>query len=226
MIKYNRNTPPTAYHVRLYANRFAILCAVVWSLLLASPVVAAWASFQFDLPSGAKESLWRDALAEHVGGRVEVSMKEGRADVVTETEVYEVDFQNKWKEGMGQVKVYAQSLGVKPVLALISYGQGPERIQKKSKELFAVVDEHCKTNGVRMLILFPSGPEKAHQAEISKRSQTYTNSLHSQFAEDGKRYWISSGGIRHKPGCHWFNNTNSGGFGNKDEGRPCKVCGG
>ena len=75
------NTMLTTRHpVRLAA----ILAALVAGALSAS----AWDSYDFDIPSGSKEALWRDALAGKVGGLTELKTKAGRVDVSTSTEVF------------------------------------------------------------------------------------------------------------------------------------------
>jgi hypothetical protein len=135
------------------------LCAIL--ALFALPLMA-WDSMQIDLPSGAKESLWRDALASNVNGRIEVKLASGRADVVTSNEVFEVDKPTKWKEGMGQALAYAQELNRKPVLAITSYSRGPDKLIKSSRDRFDLAETYCASNGVRLLILFPSRPELPH----------------------------------------------------------------
>jgi len=124
----------------------------------------AWDYAQFALPSGAKESLWRNALAERIGGTMEFKTPAGRIDVMTTNEVIEIDRPNKWKEGMGQALAYAGATGRKPVLALMSYSQGPEDLQAKSKVTFDLAAKECARHGVRLLIVFPSLPEVPHPA--------------------------------------------------------------
>ena len=96
---------------------------------------------QIDLPSGAKESLWRDALASNVNGRIEVKLASGRAAVVTSNEVFEVDKPTNRKEGMGQALAYAQELNRKPVLALTSYSRGPAKLIKNSRARFDLAEK-------------------------------------------------------------------------------------
>lgn len=136
-----------------------ILPILILALALATPAVAAWDSMQFDLPSGVKESVWRDAFAERVGGKTEVRIQAGRIDVATEAKVFELDWPHKWKEGMGQALAYAGETGKKPVLVLISYSQGPKNLQARSQARFDQAEQECARHGVRMIVLFPSKPE-------------------------------------------------------------------
>ncbi|MEI6647959.1 MAG: hypothetical protein WCP12_18120 [bacterium] len=116
----------------------------------------------FPLASGSREKLWQAALATNVGGRCEVKIQAGKIDIETATEVYEVERQDNWKEGMGQAIAYATETKKKPVLALISSAQGPKNMQKRSRERFDFVHNICATNNVRLLVLFPSSPELPH----------------------------------------------------------------
>lgn len=140
----------------------SIVLQICLLALFALPLMS-WDQMQIDLPSGAKESLWRDALAYTVNGRTEVHLATGRADVVSSNEVFEVDQPSKWKEGMGQALAYAQDLKLKPVLALTSYSRGPEGLIKRSRDRFDLAERYCASNGVRLLILFPTLPEQPHK---------------------------------------------------------------
>lgn len=170
----------------------------------------AWDEVSFDLPSGAKESLWRDALATALHGKIEVRIPEGRVDVVTETEAIEVDFQHKWKEGIGQCLVYAKSLGKKPVLALITYSRTPEDMTAATQALLENVEEHCKANGIRLLVMRPNRAEEFHRVSPDKK---------------GVKHWMSKSGTRHNPTCRHFKCQGGHPCG-PDEGKPCGQCGG
>ncbi len=173
----------------------------------------AWDEMTFDLPSGAKESLWRDALAEALHGRVEVRVPEGRIDVLTEEEAIEVDFQHKWKEGLGQCLVYARATGRRPVLALITYGENAEETTRRTEALFAAAEEHCASNGVRLLMLRPSRNDEFKRADPTKKGRKATVS-----------HCLSPNGVRHNSGCRYFRPDAPECA--PDEGRPCGVCGG
>jgi hypothetical protein len=119
----------------------AILCAIAMLLIAAPAATFAWDYLHFDLHSGSREALWRDALAKHVGGTTEQKIKTGRIDVATSNEVFEVEKPSTWKQGMGQALAYAGETGKKPVLALMSYSQGPENLMAKSKATFDMAVE-------------------------------------------------------------------------------------
>ena len=185
---------------------------VLTLLLLAALSVAAYEELVFDLPSGAKESLWRDALAERLGGRVEVRIPEGRVDVLTDEEAIEIDFQHKWKEGLGQCLVYARSTGKRPVLALITYGENEEETTRRTQALFAAAEEHCASNGVKLVILRPSRNDEFQRADPTKKGRPRVLRC------------LSPSGVRHNSGCRYFRQDSP--ECGPDEGRPCGVCGG
>lgn len=58
------------------------------------------------------------ALAEQVGGIAEVILPAGRADVATNTDVYEVEPVGSWRHGAQQAFAYAGMTGLRPALAL------------------------------------------------------------------------------------------------------------
>lgn len=125
-------------------------------------IVYKWEYKTFPLASGSREKLWQAALATDVGGERERKIEVGKIDIETSTEVYEVERQDNWKEGMGQALAYATETRKKAVLALISSAQGPQNMQKRSHRLFDLAYDVCATNNVRLLVLFPSLPEVPH----------------------------------------------------------------
>lgn len=118
----------------------------------------AWDYAHVDLPAGSRESLFQEAYAKMIGGTRERKVKTGRIDVETDTEVFELDRQEKWKEGMGQALAYAKETGKKPVLVLISSSQGPQNMHKESREKYDMALQICQASQVRLVILFPTQP--------------------------------------------------------------------
>ena len=181
------------------------------ALLLAAQAPA-WDELSYDLPSGARESLWRDALAAALGGRTEVRIPEGRVDVLTDDEAIEIDFQHKWKEGLGQCLVYARATGRRPVLALITYGESPAETTRHTEAVFAAAEEHCASNGVRLLVMRPSRNDEFHRADPTKKGRPRVTRC------------LSPSGVRHNSGCRYFNPDAPACA--PGDGRHCGVCGG
>jgi hypothetical protein len=185
----------------------------LFAALLAS--ASAWDFYQFDLPSQAPESAWRDALAAKLNAQHEVRVEGGRVDVLSDTEAIEIDWPHKWHEGLGQALHYADLTGKKPVLALISHSVGPDTMQAKSRERLDLVEGTCNKHGVQLLVLFPSRPrDEAGDAEKA-------------VVAEATNCWLNMGtGVRHGAGCRYYGNSLSGRPCGANEGKPCSICGG
>jgi len=103
-------------------------------------------SIRLHVPTDARESDWTNGLAESTGGRAEVQVDSGRADVLTENYAVEVDFLRKWKEGLGQALYYADVTDLIPVLAIIA----PDRVDE---DLLKQIDALCIEKGVKLVLL-------------------------------------------------------------------------
>ncbi len=196
------------FRKRLTRRAGAVLVAVT------ALVAGAYDEMVFDLPSGAKESRWRDCLAQALEGSTEVNIPEGRVDVLTDEEAIEVDFQHKWKEGLGQAVVYARSLHRRPVLALITYGENESETTKRTQYLLALAEAHCASNGVRMVVLRPSRNDEFVRKDPTKHG----------VRPEPPPLRISKSGKRHNPRCKYYREE----FApcGPDEGVPCGACGG
>lgn len=69
-----------------------------------------------------REHYFRDLLARQVGGRTEVTLPFGRADVMTDTMVWEVEPASRYPAGVRQALQYASQTGL--TAALATYGPG------------------------------------------------------------------------------------------------------
>ena len=67
-----------------------------------------------------RESYFRDLLAEQVGGRIEVTLPFGRADVMTDTMVWEVEPATRYPAGVRQALHYGAQTGLPAAIA--TYG--------------------------------------------------------------------------------------------------------
>lgn len=59
-----------------------------------------------------RESYFRDLLAKQVGGRIEVTLPFGRADVMTDTMVWEVEPATRYPAGVRQALHYGAMTGL------------------------------------------------------------------------------------------------------------------
>jgi hypothetical protein len=66
-----------------------------------------------------QEPYWAAALTAAMHGRQEVKINHGRIDVLSATYAIEVDWLDKWHEGLGQALHYSIATGKAPAVALI-----------------------------------------------------------------------------------------------------------
>lgn len=64
------------------------------------------------------EAVYRDDLARHVDGLIEVTLPFGRADIATPTDVFEVEPAAHWGKGVQQALAYAAQCELRPNIAL------------------------------------------------------------------------------------------------------------
>jgi len=190
--------------------------AIFAAVFLISGTALAWDVYEFDLPSQAPEALWRDALAAELSAQHEVRIEGGRIDVMTDDMAIEIDWPHKWHEGLGQALHYSDATGKQAVLALISYSQGPEHLKASSRERFEMVEKYCSNHNVKLMLLFPKQP-RAYGSEDA----------HQRLYGDSTNYWLNTNtGVRHRPGCRFYESSLHGRACGAEEGRPCKFCGG
>ncbi len=98
------------------------------------------------------EKYWIKALSQKVSGQSEVTVEYGRVDVLTENYAIEVDFLNKWKEGIGQALHYGEVSGKIPTLALIDEKNISET-SDEHKEKLQHIEALAVKKGIRLLLL-------------------------------------------------------------------------
>jgi hypothetical protein len=105
------------------------------------------------LPVGVSEpeAAWISAFANAVRGQSEVAVEHGRADVVTDEFAFELDWLDKWHEGIGQALHYASATEKRPGLALIMRDGWPPDGPTNSK--LAEIDRISSKQGIRIVLL-------------------------------------------------------------------------
>ena len=71
-----------------------------------------------NLPAVGDEAIVRDELARKIGGLIEVQVPFGRADIATETDIFEVEPFSSWTHGVRQVLAYSAQTGLRANIAL------------------------------------------------------------------------------------------------------------
>lgn len=69
--------------------------------------------------SQGSEADYSRIIQKHLGGEMEVHVFAGRADLVTETHAYEIEFAPNWKEAIGQALWYGLQTNKKPGIVII-----------------------------------------------------------------------------------------------------------
>ncbi|RKX30598.1 MAG: hypothetical protein DRP22_04955 [Verrucomicrobia bacterium] len=196
------------YAEEMKAARVYLVAAAV--MAAASLSLFAWDYLPVDVAADDPEWKWRDTLAKVLGGQREASVEGGRVDVLTEQWAIELDWPHKWHEGIGQVLHYAMLTDRKPVLALMSHARSPETMHRKTLQRLELVEKTCRAYGIRLLVLLPQRPPH-RSSSTGKRG--------------GAQFWLNTRtGVRHRPGCRYYRNTEEGRPCTADEGRPCALC--
>jgi len=98
-------------------------------------------------PSHEKD--WVESLRQELNGRSEVSIQNGRIDILTDAYAIEVDFFHKWQEGLGQALHYGDVSGRIPILALIEEDKPAQDYLDRLK----YIEGLCLKKGVKLLLL-------------------------------------------------------------------------
>lgn len=116
-------------------NKFFICCTLL-STLLISLIIYAVASFAAPPILHRTEAFYQQKIAEKVGGQQEVVLEDGtRVDIVTQSDVIEVEFAHKWYEACGQSLFYSYLTGKAPVIWLVVENKNEERFVNRCLEL-------------------------------------------------------------------------------------------
>lgn len=111
---------------------WATLLAVVlaaWALCLSAPVCAARLH---------PEAWYQDRFCEAVGGETEHVLADlACVDCLTDSHAWEVDFANKWAEGIGQALYYGAATGRQPGIVIIVEHDSDDRYLRRLFEAIA-----------------------------------------------------------------------------------------
>lgn len=100
----------------------------------------------------SKEKQWNEALARAIKGESEVSIPNGRVDVMTKFYAIEIDFEKKWQEGLGQAIHYGDESNRIGVVAIID---NETTLSTERIELIRKVERLCLESGVKLILLRP-----------------------------------------------------------------------
>jgi DNA-binding CsgD family transcriptional regulator len=105
-------------HVHSARRRLGASTSVHAMVLAGGQLAHARGRWRAYLRATTGETPYRDELAAQVGGVVELLMPFGRADVATQTDVFEVEPADRWSTGLQQAAAYGVLSGRRPNLAI------------------------------------------------------------------------------------------------------------
>lgn len=162
------------------------------------------------------ESWYIEQIAYQMKGHTEVSVDNGRIDIVTVTHAIEVERAYNWKHAIGQCLWYALQKNLSPGIVLIVLDEDDWKmgIRLNSALQYAGLAERVKVWYYPQD--FNNTPEVIKQQfEIEKTTD---------LAVTG--YWLSTNsGVRHNEQCQWYAQS-KGKYCSQNEGKPCGKCGG
>lgn len=92
------------------------------------------------------EKYYQTKMCNALGGKMEVVLEDrARIDCLTSEYAIEVDFAEKWAEGIGQSLYYAEMSGKKPAVGLIS-GAGDAKFVSR-------ISRVAKTHNIKIIII-------------------------------------------------------------------------
>lgn len=78
------------------------------------------------------ELYWQDVIQSQIGGKVEFKLDDNtRVDILLDDWACEIDWQNKWAEGIGQSIYYGLKTGKKPLVILLAKRDGWEKYRDR-----------------------------------------------------------------------------------------------
>ncbi len=196
------------------------------------------------------ENDWQTAFNNNlIHGKLEYNTLLGRADILSDEYVIEVDYVRNYREGIKQALQYAGETGRKPGVALIVDGTGDsfynlvqaKILCNKEKVKFWLVNEFVSISQLvsrKNIVTTPSpSSDKNYLNNLFPDDQTTQSapvvspkrSLNSQkqIRQAERNYWLNTkSGVRHNSSCRWYGNTKNGRPCGPTEGRPCGTCGG
>lgn len=104
--------------------------------------------YHLNLKANDPEVKWSKSLSKKLNGETEISIPYGRIDIVTKSNAIEVEFLDKWHEGIGQSLHYAKETHKIATLAIIMTNINQQNVDK-----FLYVNELCNELGINVVIV-------------------------------------------------------------------------
>ena len=190
-----------------------------FSINLPSRISTIFIIFLFANSCFAQNEAWyiESINQSHFGGRTEVSMTGGRADIVDDNYAIEVEFANKWKDAIGQSLWYGLQLERQPGIVLIM-----KTIQDRKYGIMlqSAIDYAGLTDKIKVWFY----PED-FGIPFAQPVQKFIEERQEVVQTNGQYSYNKSSGIRHNSRCIYFS-CKSCEPSSRDKGKGCGRCGG
>lgn len=156
------------------------------------------------------EADYINALAPYLNAKTEVSLTNGRADLVNDTYAIEVERAPKWKNSIGQALWYGLQLNKRPGIILLIETAAD---RKYAIQLASALRYAGLSDAIRVWVY----PDDFPDVTVGAQRRT--------ISAEATGYWLNlNGNKRHTSKCRWYNNTSRGRFCTVDEGMPAGCC--
>lgn len=158
------------------------------------------------------ESAYINLLAKELGGQTEVTVPNGRVDILTDDYAIEVERADKWKNSIGQALWYAQQTNKKPgIIIILESPEDFKHFQRLNSSLaYAGLAQRVTT------WIYPNDFQSRLSSESSEPKELPSGTKTA--------YWLTkSSKKRHRSNCKWYENS-IGRYCTADEGIAAGCC--
>lgn len=159
------------------------------------------------------ETDYSAAIAAHWGARTEVPVTSGRVDILTEQYAIEVEWANKWKDGIGQALWYGLQTNRAAGIILIVRSSGDYKYFLQLNSALRHADLQDRIRVWQYPKDFPGVDVNAPLRTVPETDNSATGS-----------YWLSTNSNkRHRSSCRWYAKS-KGRYCTATEGTPAGCC--
>ncbi|MCZ2101264.1 MAG: hypothetical protein LC107_06985 [Chitinophagales bacterium] len=182
-------------------------------------VLMLWIALSFQFSAGAQsEAYYIDEIATMLQGKQEVSVENGRVDIVTDAYAIEVEWASNWKHSIGQALWYGLQTNKKPGIILLMKGLDD---RKYGIRLQSAIDYAGLTDKIKVWF-YPEDFGRSF-TQVEQQKMLYNQ---NRVATLGNYTVNKSSGIRHNSKCPYFECKNCVPCGPSDGSKACGKCGG
>ena len=168
--------------------------------------------------SAQPESFYIKEIQAVLGGKMEVVLSGGRADIVNEQYAIEVEFADHWKNSIGQALWYGLQTNKQPGIAVV---MRTVKDRKYGIMLQSAIDYAGLTDKIKVWF-YPEDFGKGF-SDVQQNMDAHKS---NQIARTGHYSRNKNTGVRHNSKCTHFTCGNCVACGPTDGKKACGTCGG